>query len=154
MHCEKITIPPGVSTNISATVSPPFLKYSKKGLENTTVSGNYTILDCIQTSLDTVQCTIKNSSDRPLTLCQPNCFGFAFENNENFHASEINSHLAGMQEPNAESEFSDAEPKEESIDEQIIAEHQLFDPSDLDKKFKYTDCEINPNLDSELKKKT
>ena len=34
-----------------------------------------------------------------------------------------------------------------SIDEQIIAEHQLLDPSDLNKRFKYTDCEINPNLD-------
>ncbi len=94
-----------------------------------------------------------NNPNKTLTLCQPNCFGFAFENNENFHASEINSHLANMQESNAESEFSDAEPKEESIDEQIIAEHQLFDPSDLDKKFKYTNCEINPNLDPELRKR-
>jgi hypothetical protein len=98
------------------------------------VSGNYMILDCIQNSLDSVQFTIKNSSNKTLILCQPNCFGFTFENNENFHASEINSHLADMQESNAESEFSDAEPNEESIDEQIIAEHQLFYPSDLDKK--------------------
>jgi hypothetical protein len=81
------------------------------------ISGNYMILDCIQNSLDSVQFTIKNSSNKTLTLCQPNCFGFAFENNENFHAIEINSYLADMQESNAESEFSDAEPNEESIDE-------------------------------------
>ncbi len=34
MHCKQTTIPPGVSTNISATVSPPFLKYSKKRTGN------------------------------------------------------------------------------------------------------------------------
>ena len=39
----------------------------------------------------------------------------------------------------------------ESIDEQIIAEHQLIDPSDLDKKFSHLDCEINPNLDPSLR---
>jgi hypothetical protein len=40
-----------------------------------------------------------------------------------------------------------------SIDDQIISEHQLFDPSDLDKRFKYTGCEINPSLKPELRKR-
>ena len=46
---------------------------------------------------------------------------------------------------------SNGDAAEESIDEQIIAEHQLFDPSDLDKTFKYTDCEIYPNLSPKIR---
>ena len=46
---------------------------------------------------------------------------------------------------------SDAYEAAESIDEQIIAEHQLLDPSDLNKVFKYTDCEINPNLNPKIR---
>jgi len=153
MQCDKVTIPPGVSVNISATVSSPFLKYSKNKLETSTVSGNYTILDCTQTSLNSVHCTVKNSSEKDLTLTQSSYFGLAFENNTDFHASELNSLLTDEQEENAEPELSDAEPNSESIDEQIIEEHQLFDPSDLDKKFKYTDCEINPNLRPEIREK-
>jgi hypothetical protein len=153
MTCEEVTIPPGVTTNILARISPPFSDISEHGVETATVSGNYTILDCVQTSLDTVQCTVKNSSDKSIRLCQPNHFGLAFENQSNFHASETNSLLASEGDKNAEPEFSDAKFGSESIDEQIIAEHQLFDPSDLDKKFKYTDCEINPNLKPELREK-
>jgi hypothetical protein len=58
-----------------------------------------------------------------------------------------------LQEDNAEPKFSDADHGAESIDDQIISEHQLFDPADLDKRFKYTDCEINPNLKPELRKR-
>lgn len=153
MTCEKVIIPPGVTTNISAKISPPFSGFTEKGRETSTVSGKYAILDCIQTSLDSVLCTVKNSSDKPISLGQSNYFGLAFENPSDFHASEINSQFASLGDNDAESEFSDARFSSESIDEQIIAEHQLFDPSDLDKKFKYTDCEINPNLKPELRKK-
>ena len=48
---------------------------------------------------------------------------------------------------------SEAYDAAESIDEQIIAEHQLLDPSDLNKRFKYTDCEINPNLNPEIRER-
>jgi hypothetical protein len=58
-----------------------------------------------------------------------------------------------LQEDDAEPKFSDADHDAESIDDQIISEHQLFDPSDLDKRFKNTDCEINPNLKPELRKR-
>jgi hypothetical protein len=45
--------------------------------------------------------------------------------------------------------------EEDSLDDQIINENTLFDPTALDKKFSYKVCEVNPNLDlkiaSELK---
>jgi hypothetical protein len=127
MQCEKVVIPSGVTLNIAANVSPPFSRYAERSLETTTVSGDYPILNCIQTSLETVQCTVKNSSNKKLTFCQPSYFGLAFENNLYFHASEINSHLSNLQEENAEPEFSDPDQASESIDDQIISEHQLFD---------------------------
>ncbi len=57
-----------------------------------------------------------------------------------------------MSEEVPTSEFMNSEDGE-SIDEQIIAEHQLLDPSDLNKTFKYTDCEINPNLNPKIREK-
>ena len=45
------------------------------------------------------------------------------------------------------------EAEDESIDEQIIAGHQLFDPSDLDQRYSYQDCEVNPNLDPDIRKR-
>ncbi len=153
MQCEKAVIPPGATLNIEASVSPPFSSFRERSLETTTVSGDYAILNSIQISLNSVQCTVKNSSNKKLTFSQPSYFGLVFENNPHFHASEINSHLSNLQEDNTESKFSDADHDAESIDDQIISEHQLFDPSDLDKRFKYTDCEIIPNLKPELRKR-
>jgi hypothetical protein len=200
MRCDNVVISPGMTLNLAANVSPPFSSYAKRNLETTTVSGDYAILNCFQTSLESVQCTVKNSSNKKLTLNPQSYFGLAFENNPHFHASEINSHaseinshisnlqeknaesefsdaklfennpdfhtseinshaseinshISNLQEKNAESEFSDAENICESIDDQIISEHQMFDPSDLDKRFKYTDCEINPNLKPEIRKR-
>jgi hypothetical protein len=43
--------------------------------------------------------------------------------------------------------------EETSIEDQIINENVLFDPTQLDKKFSYKDCEINPKLDPKLKAK-
>ncbi len=153
MQCERTVIPPEATLNIEASVSPPFSSFRERSLETTTVSGDYAILDFIQTSLNSVLCTVKNSSNKKLTFSQSSYFGLAFENNPHFHASEINSHLSNLQEGNAEPKFSDADHDAESIDDQIISEHQLFDPSDLDKRFKYTDCEINPNVKPELRKR-
>jgi hypothetical protein len=49
-------------------------------------------------------------------------------------------------EPNATSMHSQESSEEDSLDDQIIDENTLFDPTALDKKFSYKDCEINPNL--------
>jgi hypothetical protein len=49
-------------------------------------------------------------------------------------------------ELNATSMHSQDSCKEDSLDDQIINENTLFDPTALDKKFSYKDCEINPNL--------
>jgi hypothetical protein len=87
MQCEKTVIPPGATLNIEVSVSPPFTSLREGSLETTTVSGNYAILDCIQTSLNSVLCTVKNSSNKKLTFSQPSYFGLAFENNPHFHAS-------------------------------------------------------------------
>jgi Reverse transcriptase (RNA-dependent DNA polymerase) len=49
-------------------------------------------------------------------------------------------------ELNATSVHSQESGEEDSLDDQIISENTLFDPTALDKKFSYKDCEINPNL--------
>jgi Reverse transcriptase (RNA-dependent DNA polymerase) len=49
-------------------------------------------------------------------------------------------------ELNATSMHSQESCEEDSLDDQIINENTLFDPTALDKKFSYKDCEINPNL--------
>jgi hypothetical protein len=41
----------------------------------------------------------------------------------------------------------------DSIDKQIIAEHRLNDPHDLDKTFSHLVCEINPDLSPDLRAK-
>ena len=46
---------------------------------------------------------------------------------------------------------ADSEP--EDIDEEIIKEHILIDPTKLSEKFSHLDCEINPTLDEGIKKK-
>ena len=163
LHCEEVLLPPGVTTNVTARVEPPFLTLSNLDLESRAVSGNYTILECKQLSRETVRCTVKNSSNKSLLLGDSTCFGLAFEkklispasepNESRSHASELNSFHSRQDTDKAEPESLETEPVEESIDEQIIAEHQLFDSSDLDKQFHYTDCEINPNLDPNLRKK-
>ncbi len=151
-------------TNITATVNPPFQADSNETIEARTVSGDYTILECKQTSLNTVQCTVKNCSGRALTVGGSDPFGLAYPPDGHGHrASEFNAQRAqrpDQEDADADADSrhsnpisSDAEVAEESIEEQIIAEHQLFDPSDLDKKFKYTDCEINPNLKPTIRRK-
>jgi hypothetical protein len=62
MQCENVVIPPGVTLNIEASVSPPFSNFRERSLETTTISGDYAILNCIQTSLDSVQCTVVRTS--------------------------------------------------------------------------------------------
>jgi hypothetical protein len=86
MQCERTVIPPGATLNIEATVSPPFSSIREGRLETTTVSGDYAILDCIQISLNSVLCTVKNSSEKKLIFNQPSYFGLAFENNPHFLA--------------------------------------------------------------------
>jgi hypothetical protein len=49
-------------------------------------------------------------------------------------------------ELNATSMHSQESCEEDSLDDQIISENTLFDPTALDKKFSYKDCKINPNL--------
>jgi hypothetical protein len=145
MQCESVKIPPGVITNITATVNPPFQANSNETIEARTVSGDYTILECKQTSLNTVQCTVKNCSGRALTVGGSDPFGLAYPPDGHGHrASELNAQRAqrpDQEDADADADSrhsnptsSDAEVAEESIEEQIIAEHQLFDPSDLDKK--------------------
>jgi Reverse transcriptase (RNA-dependent DNA polymerase) len=45
------------------------------------------------------------------------------------------------------------EPEEESIEEKILTGHQLFDPSDLDQRYSYRDCDVNPNLDPDIRQR-
>jgi hypothetical protein len=49
-------------------------------------------------------------------------------------------------ELNATSMHSQESWEEDSLDDQIINKNTLFDPTALDEKFSYKDCEINPNL--------
>jgi hypothetical protein len=41
----------------------------------------------------------------------------------------------------------------DTIDEEIIQEHILIDPTKLNEKFSHLDCEINPSLDKNLRDK-
>ena len=153
MRCEEVVIPPGATLNFPATVTPPFSRASREGLETVSVSGEFTILECIQTSLESVQCTVKNSSKDELSISPQNYFGLAYEKVSISQVNEINSFISSPEGNVPEAGFTDSDFSSDSIDDQIISEHQLFDPSDLDKTFKYTDCEINPNLDPDIRAK-
>ena len=151
MHCEKTHIPPGVTRIVTGKVSTPVRVAPGSIMEARAAAGAFTILECIVENPVTVHCTVKNCSQDPIELDPAESFGQIFGS----QSGSENGRVEYLQSLNCEVEptygSSDAETAEESIDEQIIAEHQLLDPSDLDKIFKYTDCEINPNLSPKIR---
>jgi hypothetical protein len=92
----------------------------------------YSFRDATTSSETTVECTITNNADSEL----------------NFTDQAI---LASAQPPNSLNSLKTAAKETKSIDEEIINENVLIDPTQLDKKFSYKDCEINPKLDPRLK---
>jgi len=150
MHCENVHISPGVTKLVTAKVAAPLPTAPGTMLEARADSDAFSILECIQSSSDTVQCTVKNQSERHLFLGPTHRFGTIFGPNVGPQKVATPMQMCNM-EPTSGS--SNADEAWDSIDEQIIAEHQLLDPSDLDKKFHYTDCEINPNLSPKIREK-
>jgi len=151
MHCEKTHIPPGVTKIVTARVSNPILAAPGSILEARSADGSSIILECILENPLTVHCTVKNCSLVPVILDPSVSFGQVFGSPEGSKIGKVD-HLQSLNcEMGPTFGSSNAEIAEESIDEQIIAEHQLLDPSDLDKTFKYTDCEINPNLSPKIR---
>jgi len=151
MHCEMIHIPPGVTKIVTARVSTPISAAPGSILEARANAGAGTILECILGNPVTVHCTVKNCSLDPIKLDPTESFGQIFGSDDGSKMGKVDL----LQSLNCEVEptfgSSNADEAEESIDEQIIAEHQLLDPSDLDKTFKYTDCEVNPNLSPKIR---
>jgi len=150
MQCEETHILKGVTKIVTAKVKPPLSCVANTRLETQALSGSITILECIARSPDTVKCTVTNSSKGPLRLNPYEEFGLVYDQSQPDHVegSQINS----INLPTT-AEFPEKDSEPESIDEQIISEHQIIDPSDLDKEFSYQDCEVNPNLDPDLRKR-
>ncbi len=101
-------------TNITATVSPPFTTGSKETIETRTVFGEYTILECKLTSLNTVQCTMKNCSGRALIVGGSNPFGLAYSPDGHGHrASKFNAQRA--QQPVQEDADADLDSRHSDL---------------------------------------
>jgi hypothetical protein len=92
----------------------------------------YSLRDATMTSETTLECTITNNSDCEL----------------NFTDQAI---LASAQPLTSLNSTKTAAKETESVDEEIINENVLIGPTQLDKKFSYKDCKINPKLDPKLK---
>ena len=147
--CDNVHISRGVTKVVTARVERPLTCAQGTWLKGESWHDSLDILSCIQTSPDTVQCTVKNRTRDDVTLDSSILLGQVHDQGHEGQTSgtivnSMDSHLA---------ETPEKEPEELSIDEQIIAEHQLFDPSDLDQRYSYKDCEVNPNLDPETRAK-
>ena len=151
LQCNSTVVLPGVTTTVVAHLCPPMEVPESSGasfsgsspgdlLQARSLNQQLEMIDCQLINADTVECSIQSKSSQPII---------------------INSHelFASVQKSSSVSELNSAAPVREldqindSIDEQIIAEHQLIDPSDLDKKFSYLDCEINPQLSPDVRKR-
>ena len=150
MQCEETYIPKGVTSIVTAKVNPPLSCVAGSRLETTALSGSVSILECIAGSPDTVKCTVTNHSEGPLRLNPGDEFGLVYDLCQPNQVEDVQINSVDLP---TTAGFSERDPEPESIDEQIISEHQIIDPSDLGKKFSYQDCEVNPNLDPDLRKR-
>ena len=97
-----------------------------------------------------IQCTIRNTSEKNITLQENQIIAtLPPKNHIQLMAAQLNSSL-----PTSKPEHTNiAQPliSEHNIDEEIISEHILIDPTTLDKKFTHKDCEINPKIPHHIK---
>ena len=150
LKCEKIRIPRGSAKIITAKLASSLRCVAGTQLKTQSLSGAVSILNCVLISHDTVQCTVENNSKGSFRLDPSDKIGLVYDlEGQPSNVTEFQTRVNGMEVTAADPEM---EP-EESIDEQIIAGHQLFDPSDLDQRYSYKDCEVNSNLDPDLRKR-
>src|SRR5450830_965699 len=158
---QSIRIPSGVAVRVNARLNSAIFSPSGDELETLTLVNGLAILNCTLLSEDTVQCTVKNISKQQLELDQTSFMGVAYGYETDLNSADLNFSNSSLKGQISEKQFLRSEKdsasqkddeSELSIDEQIIAEHQLLDPSDLDKRFSHKDCEINPNLKPDIRK--
>ena len=147
--CENTHISRGVTKVVTAKTARPLNHSHGTWLKSESWHDSLDILACVQTSPDTVMCTVKNKTREDVNLDSSILLGQVHDQG---HEGQTSETIVNTMD-SLPAETPEMEPEEMSIDEQIIAEHQLFDPSDLDQRYSYKDCEVNPNLDPDTREK-
>ena len=155
LQCNNITLLPDQSKRIIASLHPP-LSENQTDLLFHTLNSDIVITHGTKISSNSAECIIQNKSDSTILLSSSEHFAMASSEMHTSVSEQNNSEFSDYPHESDnphESDYSEHSEIEPSIDEQIISEHQLLDPSDLDKRFSYKDCEINPNLSKNLRSK-
>ncbi len=93
---------------------------------------------------DTLQCNIKNISDEPITFSNMQAIG---QIPPKLHITSILNQITSTDyQPHDTPSATHPIQNTDTIDEEIISEHLLIDPTTLDKTFTIQDCEINPHI--------
>ena len=100
------------------------------------------ILNCILITPNSVQCTVENRTSVRYRLEPGDKLGLLHD--PRGQAGRVATPHAVFNSMEATAVPTSGEQEEESIDEQIIAGHQLFDPSDLDKRYSYKIVRLIP----------
>jgi len=151
LRCEKTNILKGHVKVITAKLAGSLDCAAGTQLRIQSLLGGLSILNCILITPNSVQCTVENRTSVRYRLEPGDKLGLLHDPRGQPDKSATTQTVFNSMEATAVP--TSGEQEEESIDEQIIAGHQLFDPSDLDKRYSYKDCEINPNLSPEIKEK-
>ncbi len=151
LKCEKTRIPRGSARVITAKLAGSLSCAAGTQLKTHALSAAVSVLNCTLTAPDTVQCTVENRSKVSFRLDPSDKIALVYDLEGHPGKVEHCQTIFNGMEATAVSPAE--EPEEESIDEQIIAGHQLFDPSDLDQRYSFRDCEVNPNLDPDIRKR-
>ena len=151
LRCEKTNILKGHVKVITAKLAGSLDCAAGTQLRIQSLLGGLSILNCILITPNSVQCTVENRTSVRYRLEPGDKLGLLHD--PRGQAGRVATPHAVFNSMEATAVPTSGEQEEESIDEQIIAGHQLFDPSDLDKRYSYKDCEINPNLSPEIKEK-
>jgi RNase H-like domain found in reverse transcriptase/Reverse transcriptase (RNA-dependent DNA polymerase)/Integrase zinc binding domain len=146
---ENVRIPAHTTKPVSLKALQPII--STTVLLDSHNKARYSLSDANASSATSVAGMITNHSDDDLHFHSSDIIATVFSR------PELNNTEPSVIDANADSTAKalsdDAESEEDSIDEQIIRENLLIDPTQLDKKFSYKDCEINPKLDAKIKAK-
>ena len=120
-------------------------------LKTQSLLGRLSILNCILITPNSVQCTVENRTSVCYRLEPGDKLGLLHDlRGQADQVATPQTIFNGME---VTAVPTSGEPEDESIDEQIIAGHQLFDPSDLNKRYSYKDCEVNPDLSPDIKER-
>ena len=149
LQCNNISLLPDQSKRIIANLHPPLSEH-QTGLSFHSLNSDIVITHGTKISLNSAECIVQNRSDSEILISSSEHFAIASSDPHTSVSEQNNSEFSDNPHDCDYSEHSEIEP---SIDEQIISEHQLLDPSDLDKTFSHKDCEINPKLLKNLRSK-